>query len=138
MNRRRLSLFLCVSIACAFTASYVYFQFTYLAEQRLFKTVSVVDSKAMLESIPSLLIVDVRSEQEYSQRHLMGAVNIPLSDLHNRIQEFDRSLVVLVYCDSGRRSPQACLLFANAGFTNVYNMEGGITAWINSGYPTVS
>jgi len=138
MNRGRLSLFLGAFVACAFTVSYVYFQFAYLAEQSLFKTISVVDAKAMQESISSLLIVDVRSEQEYSQRHLKGAINIPLSVLNDRVRKFDRNLVVLVYCDSGRRSPQACLLFAKAGFTNVYNMEGGMTKWVDSGYPTVS
>ncbi len=50
-------------------------------QQLGYKTISVSDARAMIQSSPNLLVVDVRTPQEYAQGHLKGAINIPLSDL---------------------------------------------------------
>ena len=92
----------------------------------------------MIDSTTSLLILDVSSEEEYAQGHLKGAVNIPISDLPRRIDELDVNSPVLVYCRTGRRSAQACSALVERGFTRVYNMEGGLVAWMSSGYPVVT
>jgi rhodanese-related sulfurtransferase len=107
-------------------------------QQLGYKTISVSDANAMIQSSPNLLVVDVRTPQEYAQGHLKGATNIPLSDLPLRIGGLDRNRPILVYCQTGVRSAQASAILVNAGFTQVYDMDGGITAWINSGYPTVT
>jgi len=124
-------------VAGALTTTYVYIQLR-KEEQTACRTVSVADAKGMIESIPSLVILDVSTEAEYSERHLKGAINIPLSDLPNRMADLDSKSVVLVYCRTGRRSSEACALLAKGGFTKVYNMEGGIVAWMNSGNPVVT
>ena len=107
-------------------------------QQLGYKTISVSDANAMIQSSPNLLVVDVRTPQEYAQGHLKGAVNIPLSDLPVQIGGLDRNRPILVYCHTGVRSAQAATMLVNAGFTQVYDMEGGLTAWINAGYPTVT
>ena len=107
-------------------------------QQLGYKTISVSDANAMIQSSPNLLVVDVRTPQEYAQGHLKGATNIPLSDLPVQIGGLDRNRPILVYCQTGVRSAQASAILVNAGFTQVYDMDGGITAWINAGYPTVT
>jgi rhodanese-related sulfurtransferase len=108
------------------------------SQQFAYKTISVSDANAMIQSSPNLLVVDVRTSQEYAQGHLKGAMNIPLSDLPVQIGGLDRNRPILVYCQTGVRSAQAATMLVNAGFTQVYDMEGGLTAWINAGYPTVT
>ena len=107
-------------------------------QQLGYKTISVSDASTMIQSSPNLLVVDVRTPQEYAQGHLKGAINIPLSDLPLRIGGLVRNRPILVYCQTGYRSAQASAILVKAGFTQVYNMDGGMTAWINSGYPTVT
>jgi len=84
------------------------------------------------------MLVDVRTPGEYAQGHLKGAINIPLSDLPVRIGGLEQNRPILVYCQTGSRSAQASSILVKAGFTQVYNLDGGMTAWINSGYPTVN
>ena len=127
-----------LGLVAASAAGYAYFQFLHVGLQLTYKDISVADTKAMIESNPSLLILDVRTAQEYTQEHLNAAINIPLSDLSSRTGELEKNRQVLVYCQSGSRSAQASDILVKAGFTNVYNMSGGMTSWINAGYPTVT
>ena len=106
--------------------------------QLAYKSISVSDASAMIQSSTNLLIVDVRTPGEFAQGHLKDAINIPLSDLPLRIDELDRNRPVLVYCQTGVRSAQASTILVNARFTQIYDMEGGLNAWINAGYPTVT
>lgn len=86
---------------------------------------------------PDLVILDVRNQSEYYINHLYGAVLIPLHELEARIGELAEQMDngILVYCSSGDRSEAATGILVGYGFTKVYNMLGGITAWIESGYP---
>lgn len=138
MKRAVLVLIVLLAAVGAFGATYVFVQFIMVKEQTTYRNVSVAEAKAMIESTPSLLILDVSTEKEYAQAHLSGAVNIPVSDLPSRIGELDVNAAILVYCRTGRRSAEACSTLAKRGFTHVYNMEGGILEWVNSGYPVVT
>lgn len=127
-----------LSLVAFFTATYLYVRFVAVKEQAVCRNVSVADAKAMMESDPSLLILDVSSQAEYEEAHLKGAINIPLPDLSRRMGEFQRNSAILVYCRTGGRSAQAWSSLAESGFTKVHNMEGGIKAWIDSGYAVVT
>lgn len=83
------------------------------------------------------LILDVRSENEFIEGHIVRAINLPLHVLDNRISEFDshKSKPVLVVCRSGSRSAQACGKLSKQGFTDVTNLGGGIMAWQHANYP---
>jgi len=102
------------------------------------ETVSVFRAKEMIDTDPSLVILDVRTEGEYVEGHIEGAINIPLEELEQRLDELDKERGILVYCRSGVRSERACEMLIEGGFRKVYNMEGGISAWMSAGYPIVA
>jgi len=91
--------------------------------------ISVEKAHELIEGNPEeIILLDVRTEGEYNAEYIPGAINIPLSDLENRIDELDSSKAIIVYCQSGSRSRTASETLAQRGFI-VYNMEGGINAW---------
>ncbi len=69
-------------------------------------------------------IVDVREAQEYAQGHVKGAVNVPLSQLRQRLDEIPRDRPVYLYCRSAQRSYNAVLALQGHGFDNVFNVSG--------------
>jgi rhodanese-related sulfurtransferase len=83
-----------------------------------------------------ILILDVRYQCEYNLGHLYGAVLMPYDQLQANISEFQayKNSVIIVYCKTDVRSTIASEILANNSFTHVYNMLGGIFAWINAGY----
>ncbi|MFX1378661.1 MAG: rhodanese-like domain-containing protein [Promethearchaeota archaeon] len=86
---------------------------------------------------PNLVILDVREQWEYNENHLCDSVLIPLSEINVRISELlpYKDIDIIVYCRSGSRSAQASQnLVDNHNFTKIYNMLGGINAWIVAGY----
>jgi len=87
---------------------------------------------------PNLLILDVRTKAEYDSGHIYNATLIPVTDLQARIGELASHLKepILVYCRSGGRSAEASGILDSNNFTQVYDMQGGITAWEAAGYPT--
>ena len=109
-----------------------------VGQQLFYWVISVSDARAMLQPSSNVLVIDVRLPEEYVQGHLKGAINIPLSDLPLRIGGLEHNRPILVYCQTGIRGAQASSILVKAGFTKVFNLEGGITAWIEAGYPTVT
>jgi parallel beta-helix repeat protein len=97
--------------------------------------VSVADAKAMIDEKPNIVILDVRNQSEYDAGHIRNARLIPVWQLESRLNELNKNDEILVYCKSGFRSAEASLTLADNGFSRVYNMLGGIIAWINATYP---
>jgi rhodanese-related sulfurtransferase len=85
------------------------------------------------------LVLDVRDSVAFAAAHLIDAKNIPLKDLPQRMAELDKFKAknVLVVCQTGNQSAKAVALLGQAGFTQAYNLEGGIAAWQTQGLPTV-
>jgi rhodanese-related sulfurtransferase len=86
---------------------------------------------------PNLVILDVREQWEYDKNHLCNSTLIPLSEINTRISELEpyNDTEIIVYCRSGSRSAQASQNLAdNHNFAKIYNMLGGIIAWIAAGY----
>jgi rhodanese-related sulfurtransferase len=96
--------------------------------------VNVSRAKQMIESDPNLTILDVRTQAEYDSGHIQNATLIPVTELAGRLGELNRERETLVYCGSGGRSATASQMLVDNGFSKVYNMLGGITAWRNAGY----
>jgi phage shock protein E len=82
-----------------------------------------------------VVMLDVRTPEEYAQGHIPGVVPIPLDQVPNRLAEIPKDKTVIVTCRSGNRSGQAAELLRQKGYTNIHNMLGGITAWEQAGYP---
>ena len=97
--------------------------------------------KMLTEEPSQIILLDVRTEAEYEAEHIqiegVETKNIPLSEIEERLNELNKSKVLIVYCRSGARSRQACEILAQHNFT-VFNLEGGITAWKSAGYPTTA
>ncbi|MBS7632812.1 right-handed parallel beta-helix repeat-containing protein [Candidatus Bathyarchaeota archaeon] len=96
--------------------------------------ITVSEAKTLIESDPSLTILDVRNQSEYDSGHIKNAKLIPLHQLESKLGELDKSSKILVYCRTGSRSATASQILEEAGFLCVYNMIGGVTAWSSLGY----
>ena len=74
------------------------------------------------------ILLDVRSNQEYKEGHLQGAINIPDYELKNRIQKEipKKNQSIVIYCQYGGRSRNAYNMMKNMGYTNIYNLSGGL------------
>jgi rhodanese-related sulfurtransferase len=83
----------------------------------------------------NIVLIDVRSPQEYTQGHIEGALNIDFygDNFESEMKAIDQSKTILVYCKSGNRSGKAVSIIAKNNFKNVYDLSGGITNWIASG-----
>lgn len=81
------------------------------------------------------MLLDVRTVKEYAEGHIKGAVLIPVQELEQRMAEVPKDKQVYVYCHSGVRSVRAANMLVKAGFTRIENVQGGIVAWKDAGYP---
>jgi rhodanese-related sulfurtransferase len=84
------------------------------------------------------LVLDVRSQQEWTQSHIPNAVLIPLEELPQRLDQLPHNRQIIVVCRTGVRSRTGRDILLQAGFENVTCLYGGITAWQAAGFPTVS
>lgn len=85
-----------------------------------------------LQKDPDAVILDVRTPSEIEEGYIAGAEKMDIqntADFYARAKKLDPSKNYYVYCRSGGRSGQACLLFNSLGINNAYNLEGGIMAW---------
>ena len=83
------------------------------------------------------IILDVRTMKEYQAGHIAGAINLDVSskDFEQKAASLDKDKVYLVHCASGVRSVRACKALDQLGFPNLYNLTGGIRAWVAAGEP---
>ncbi len=82
------------------------------------------------------LMIDMRSDKEFRDGHIVSAVHVPVkdADLGGRLDKYrDRPLIV--YCNSGSQSTQLCGKLRKQGFEHVYNLKGGVLAWQRSELP---
>jgi adenylyltransferase/sulfurtransferase len=98
---------------------------------------TVAELDARLRRGAALDLVDVRERHEWEIGRIEGARLAPLSTFPDALRSFDSSREVVVYCKSGARSAKAVRQLREAGFTRVWNVEGGILAWSDEIDPTV-
>ncbi len=84
-----------------------------------------------------LKILDVRDKSEWEEGHIKGATHIPYYFLVQRLQELDNTQPLALICASGQRSSIACSLLQKNGFTQLFNVVGGMDAWNESGLEIV-
>ena len=83
------------------------------------------------------LVLDVREDGEYTSGHILGSRHIPLSKLSGELARIkhDKQKPVVMVCASGSRSNRACSMLTKDGYSDVYNLRGGIMAWKNANLP---
>ena len=110
------------------------------AEEQTFQNITVDTAYKMIKKenkYPNLMILDVRTPCEYDMGHLYDAILIPHDELKTSFRGLEecKNSEIIVYCKSGKRSQQASEILVEYGFTKVYNMLGGIMAWMDADYP---
>jgi rhodanese-related sulfurtransferase len=78
------------------------------------------------------VILDVRTESEYSEGYIPNAINININEAHSfisQVEQLDKSKEYFIYCRSGVRSARACEVMENLGFDVTFNLLGGILDW---------
>jgi rhodanese-related sulfurtransferase len=99
-------------------------------ETASYRQISMDEAITMMEEESGYIILDVRTPEEFADKHIPGAVNIPNETIAaEEIPELpDKDQLILVYCRSGNRSKQASEKLAALGYTNVVEF-GGINSW---------
>nr|WP_296007815.1 rhodanese-like domain-containing protein [uncultured Blautia sp.] len=99
-------------------------------ESNSYRQVSSKEAAAMMEEETDYIILDVRTPEEYEEKHITGAVNLPNETIGTEeiAQLPDKEQLILVYCRSGNRSKQASKKLADLGYTNIIEF-GGIKDW---------
>lgn len=84
-----------------------------------------------------VVILDVRTPAEFADGHIANAINIDAQggNFASEIEGLDKTKTYAVYCRSGNRSGTATQIMADAGFSKLYNMNGGTIDWTNFGFP---
>jgi phage shock protein E len=87
-----------------------------------------------------VVTLDVRTPGEFAEGHIEGAqlIDFQSGNFENEIASLDKNATYAVYCRSGNRSGQAVKVMHDAGFHNVYNLNGGVIDWANAGLPLVN
>lgn len=82
-----------------------------------------------LDQKKGMVLLDVRSNKEYEQGHIPGAVHVPLSDIGNKVKKLKKDKELVVYCRNGSQSIWAIKRLMGMGYKNLYNLRGGYNAW---------
>ena len=95
-----------------------------------YEQISGAEAKALMDSESGYVIIDARTQEEYDQGHIPGAILIPEYEIADRAEKErpDKDQLILVYCRSGRRSKIAAEELVKLGYTNVKEF-GGIIDW---------
>ena len=98
--------------------------------KKTYRQITMEEAVTMLEEETGYTILDVRTAQEYSEKHIPGAINIANESIGTEdIPELpDKDQLILVYCRSGNRSKQASEKLVKLGYTNIVEI-GGINSW---------
>ena len=106
------------------------------AQQAVYRKLSAAEAYKMMSELKDYILLDVRTDAEYREKRISGAILIPDYEIKDRAGKElpGKNKVILVYCRSGRRSANAARNLVSLGYENVYDF-GGIVDWP---YDTVS
>lgn len=98
------------------------------SQQADYENISVNEAKNMILT-EEVNVVDVRTPQEYEEGHVPNSTLLPLQELEDRYAELNPEDKLVIICRSGNRSAQASEFLISKGYTNVYNVVGGMNSW---------
>ena len=104
-----------------------------IKEDDVLLNISATELKQRIKKGEKLQFIDVRELNELPKITELEGLNIPKSEITQHISKIDRTLPVIFYCQSGKRSKQAIKeLISHSDFSNLLNLEGGIKSWIKN------
>mgnify|MGYP001827116529 CR=1 FL=1 len=89
------------------------------------------------EDPAGLVVLDIRTPEEYAEARIADAINVDFyaPDFADQLDVLDKSDPYVMYCRTGNRSSEAIETMKELGFEEVYEIDGGIVSWYDSGYP---
>ena len=122
MKKLGLILFLLIALVSCAEATTI--------EQNEPQLINATTGKTMIDENPDIILVDVRTQSEFDEGHIEGALLLPLDSISSNAQKVlkDKTAIIIVYCRSGNRSATAIDLLYDLGYANLYDM-GGIINW---------
>ncbi|MDQ0213846.1 rhodanese-related sulfurtransferase [Oikeobacillus pervagus] len=114
------------TIAFILGAIIIYSLFTYFYQKKIVKTLSEEEFKAGYRKAQ---LIDVREPNEFDAGHILGARNIPLSQMKMRMKEIRPDKPVYLYCQTSMRSGRAAQTLYRKGYRDLYLLEGGFKKW---------
>lgn len=105
------------------------------------RVTSPAEAAATIADAPDdLVILDVRTQEEFDEGHLDGAIMIDFyrDDFREQLAQLDPDVPYVLYCRSGNRSGQASAIMSDLQFTSVEDVDGGIVSWVDAGLPIVT
>lgn len=92
------------------------------------ENISIKEAEEILKTNENVILLDVRSKQEYQEGHLQGSINIPVYDIQNKASTKlkNKEAIIIAYCSAGIRSKKALKILRKLGYRNLYTIEGGI------------
>lgn len=104
----------------------VYSLYTWWMQKRVVKTLT---QEEFIEGYRKAQLIDVREPNEYDGGHILGARNIPMSQLKTRLKEIRPDKPVYLYCQSGLRSGRAAQLLYKNGYRQLFHLQKGFKQW---------
>ena len=103
----------------------------------MIKEIDVQELKKKLDNKENFVFIDCREQEEWDEAHIEGATLIPLSTFQEKYEAVltDKNATIVVQCRSGKRSMNACMFLLSKGYSDLNNLEGGIMAWHQAGFP---
>lgn len=101
-----------------------------ITEVAAFSKISSEDAKKIIDEEKNIVIIDVRTEDEYNSGHIKNSILIPVNDLKDKAENIlkDKNQKILIYCRTGNRSNTAGKILDEMGYSNIYDF-GGINSW---------
>lgn len=99
--------------------------FGFITKTRRSEDITLEDMQTLLKTNYGVILLDVRSPQEYKEGHMINAINIPLYELWARVRSEipNKETLIIAYCKSGRRSKEAVKILRKCGYQNSYNLN---------------
>lgn len=94
-----------------------------------YQNISSDEAKELIDN-KEVVVLDVRTPEEYQDGHIPNALLIPLQELENKLNDLDKDEPYLVVCRSGNRSTQASEILTSNSFAEIYNMTDGMNSWV--------
>ena len=128
-----------VSFSCNSSTSQARAEATEYQEAIITKNISAAEFQKLMNDNAGAIILDVRTPEEVAKGSIKNAkkINFYDKDFKAQLDKLDKSKPVLIYCHSGRRSGMAMSSMRAMGFTEVYNLQGGIVEWSDAGMEIV-
>ncbi|MFP4567601.1 MAG: rhodanese-like domain-containing protein [Candidatus Woesearchaeota archaeon] len=105
----------------------------------IIRSASTSEFNSMLNS-KDVVLIDIRTPDEFNSGHINGAMNLDFysSTFKEELDLLDKSKTYLIYCRTGSRTGQTLNIMKNLGFSEVYDLSGGIVAWQSNNFPLVT